>query len=575
MSFVLWYKIEIAEADAPGGAVAGAVAGRSGLGLPLTVSNDVLSGSLVIDADVTVTMTDGAAADTFEISLINLPGQVTDLIKNTHAAKPVNATIHLGYFDEPSTRTAAGQVLVGRVVTVTGSVGADGLSRTVLSGQEEGGYLLRSTSAEQDRAESTEAVALAESLAAAAGLPLADGSTLGGDLSDFTVRTGSALDALGALAEQADVPLVVRDRTVYLGLAVGAPTDPAPVVFNPDTNLVALSSSTAEDTAARPAFPPPPADGVAGFGPAVTPPVRTTLDLTVLGHPGLRVGQVAATTGLSGVPVGPLRLCRVVHSFRVGSGYTAELRLIAAGPGERAQVNTGVQGMVDRWRDVIDRSRADHPAVDLGEVTAYAAGADGKHLASLHYGQTPEAGVAAPSVASPIDTAVDLHSKPIVSSFAFHRTGLITPVYPKMRAVLAHNRGQVNDAVITGFVWPDNPAQQRPANQAGDHWLALPTELGEDGLPQGKGANDLTDAAGQRIIQVAALHVLVGTDSLPEVGTRPDPPTDDSIIIEHQSGTMITVDSDGAVTISTSDRPITLTNGSVSMKLDGSAVAVT
>jgi hypothetical protein len=284
---------------------------------------------------------------------------------------------------------------------------------------------------------------------------------------------------------------------------------------------------------------------------------------------------VAATTGLSGVPVGPLRLSRVVHSFRVGAGYTAELRLIAAGPGERAQVNTGVQGAVDRWRDVIDRSRADHPAVDLGEVTEYATGADGKHLASLHYGQTPEAGVAAPSVASPIDTVVDLHNKPIVSSFAFHKTGLITPVYPKMRALLAHNRSQVNDAVITGFVWPDNPAQQRPANEAGDHWLALPTELGEDGLPQGKGANDLTDAAGQRIIQVAALHVLVGTDSLPEVGTRPDPPTDNSITIEHQSGTMITVDSDGAVTISTSDRPITLTNGSVSMKLDGSAVAVT
>ncbi|MCA1705899.1 MAG: hypothetical protein LC808_22620 [Actinobacteria bacterium] len=520
MSFVLWYKIEIAEADAPGGAVAG----QTGLGLPLTVSNDVLSGSLVIDADITVTMTDGAAADTFELSLINLPGQVTDLIKNTHAAKPVNATIHLGYFDEPSTRTGPGQVLVGRIITVTGSVGSDGLSRTVLCGQEEGGYLLRNTPAEQDRPASTKAVDLAESLAAAAGIPLADGSTLGDDLADFTVRTGSTLDALGALAARADVPLVVRDRKVYLGLAVGAPTDPAPVVFDPDTNLVSLSSSTAED---------------------------------------------------SGVPVGPLRLSRVVHSFRVSAGYTAELRLIAAGPGERAQVNTGVQGVVDRWRDVIDRGRDDHPAIDLGEVTGYATGADGKHLASLHYGQAPEAGVAAPSVTSPIGAAVNLHDKPIASSFAFHKTGLITPVYPKMRAVLAHNRSQVNDAMITGFVWPDNPSQQRPANQAGDYWLALPTELGEDDLPQGKGANDLTDAAGQRIIQVAALHVLVGTDSLPEVGTRPDPPTDNSITIEHQSGTTITVDSDGAVTISTSDKPITLTNGSVSMKLDGSAVAVT
>ncbi|MGW3647230.1 hypothetical protein [Streptomyces sp. NPDC000878] len=580
MSFVLWYRIEIAEADVSGGVLAstvGALAAQSGLGLPLTVSNDVLSGSLVIDADITVTMTDGAGVDTFEISLINLPGQVTELIKNTHAAKPVNATVHLGYFDEPTTRTTtAGQVLVGRIVSVTGSVGSDGLSRTVLCGQEEGGYLLRSTPVEQDRRVGTELVDLAASLAKAAGVPLADGSTVGGGLRDFTVRAGSALDALGALAARADVPLVVRDRAVHLGAAVGAFTDPAPVVFDPDTNLVSLSSSTAEDTGARPAFPPPAAvDDVPLSEPAVLPPVRTTLELTVLGHPGLRVGQVAATTGLSGVPTGPLRLSHVVHSFRVGSGYTAELRLIAARPGERAQVHTGVQGVVDRWRDVLDRSREDHPAVDLGEVTEYAPGADGRHVASLHYGQRPEPGVAAPSVASPIDTAVELHDKPIVSPFAFHKTGLITPVYPKMRAVLAHNRGDVNDAVITGFVWPDNPAHERPPNRPGDHWLALPTELGADDLPRGKGANDLTDAAGQRVIQVAALHVLVGADSLPKVGTRPDPPTDNSITIEHQSGTMITVDSEGAVTISTADRPITLTNGSVSMQLDGSSVAVT
>ncbi|MDX2547453.1 hypothetical protein ACOT81_37325 [Streptomyces sp. WI04-05B] len=576
MSFVLWYMIEIAEAEQPGGRVTGAAAGRFGPGLPLRVSNDVLSGSLVIDADVTVTMTDGASADTFEISLINLPGQVTDLIKNTHAAGPVNTTIHLGYFDEPTTRTTAGRVLVGRVVTVTGGVGDDGLSRTVLRGQEEGGYLLRNTPVELDRRAGTETVDLAKSLAKAAGVSLADGSTIGGGPRDLTVRAGSALDALGALAAQADVPLVVRDGAVYLGSAVGALTDPAPVVFDPDTNLVSLSSSTSEDTEARPVFPPRPAvDDVPRAESAVLPPVRTTLDLTVLGHPRLRVGQVATTTGLSGVPAGTLRVSHVEHSFRVGAGYTARLRLIAADPGERAQVRTGVQGVVDRWRDVVDRSRADHPSVDLGEVTEYVPGADGRHVASLHYGQRPEPGAVAPSVTTPIDTAVELNDKPIVSPFAFHRTGLMTPVYPKMRAVLAHNRGQVDDALITGYVWPDNPAQECPPNRVGDHWLALPTGLGEDGLPRGKGANDLTDAAGQRVVQVAALHVLVGTDALPEVGTRPDPPTDNSITIEHQSGTMITVDSEGAVTISTSDRPITLTNGSVSMKLDGSAVAVT
>ncbi|MEO5878202.1 MAG: hypothetical protein ABIS86_03810 [Streptosporangiaceae bacterium] len=554
MSFLLWYKVEIGDAT-----------GLGGLGLPVTVSNDVLTGSSVVDADITVTMADGAQADTFEVSLINLPGRLTDLLRNAHAARPLNAAVHLGYFGDPATRTDAARVLVGRIMSVTGSVGADGLSRTVLCGQEEGGYLLRSTPAQHDRQAGAQALEVAGSLAAAAGVSLADGSSADGALRDFTVRAGSTLDALGALAAQADVPLVVRDRKVYLGRAVGALTDPAPVPFHPDTNLVSLSSSTVEDTAARPAFPPPRADGVPTAAPR--PPVRTTVEATVLGHPRLRVGQVATTAGLSAVPTGPLRISRVVHDFRVCAGYTAQLFLISAGPGERAQVSSGVQAVVDRFRDLVDRSRDDHPSIDVGEVTGYA---DGEHLASLHYGQAPEGRVAAP-----VGTAVELHGKPVASAFAFHRTGLMTPVYPKMRAVLAHNRGRVDDAVVTGFVWPDDPARQRPADQPGDYWLALPTELGDDGLPRGSGVNDLTDAAGHRVIQVAALHVLVGADGLPEVGVRPDPPTDDSITIEHQSGTKIAVDSQGAVTITTSDRPITLTNGSVSLRLDGPTVAVT
>ncbi|MEU1165811.1 hypothetical protein ABZ372_37385, partial [Streptomyces sp. NPDC005921] len=344
--------------------------------------------------------------------------------------------------------------------------------------------------------------------------------------------------------------------TVYLGAAVGAAQDTAPVALDPDTNIVWLDSSYGEDT-----------DG------ALSPPVRATVNLAVLGHPRLRVGQVAKITGLSGVPDGTLRLTRVVHRFTTSGGYTAELGLIAAAAGERAQVTTGVQVVVDRWRGMVDRARDDHPAVDVGEVTEYAAGAD-KHLASLHYAQAPGPGVVAPSVASPVDTGASMHEKPIASVFAFDRTGLVVPVYPGMRALLAHNRGAVNDAVLAGFLWPDNPATRRPANEPGDYWLALPTALGDDGRPAGPGANDLTDAGGHRIIQTTGLHIVVGKDLLPEVGTRPKPPDDDTITIEHHSGTTITVGADGAVTISTKDQPIRLTNGTVGLALDGSAVAV-
>jgi hypothetical protein len=68
--------------------------------------------------------------------------------------------------------------------------------------------------------------------------------------------------------------------------------------------------------------------------------------------------------------------------------------------------------------------------------------------------------------------------------------------------------------------------------------------------------------------------VVVGTSSLPDVGTRPAAPDDDTILIEHSSGTKITVGADGSVTISSQNKPIKLSNGQVTLALDGSAVAV-
>lgn len=543
MSFTIWYQVRIASPTSPGG-----------LGLPLTVSNDVLAGSPALDADITVTMTEGAATDTFEVTLINLPTETADLIRAVQATAPVTVSIHLGYFDEPATKTdTGGLVLAGRVTRVTGCVGDDGYARTILYGQETAGYLLRNTAAAIDQTTGS-ALLFAEHLVKPAGVQLAANSTLPGDLAGFTVRSGSTLDALRGLAERADVPLVVRDGDVYLGDAVGASSDTAPVPFDPNTNIVSLGSLDGEDTAG-----------------GLAPPVRTTMDMTVLGHPRLRVGQIATVTGLSGVPKGTLRLSRVVHRFTTSGGYTAQLGLISADAGRRAQVTTGVQVVVDRWRDMIDRGHDNRPAIDVGEVTDYTAGG---HVASLHYAQNPDPGVTAPSVRSPVEPTVSLHDKPVASVFAFDQTGLVVPVYQGMRALLAHNRGLVDDAVLAGFVWPDNPALRRPPNRPGDYWLALPTAIGGDGLPTGGGANDLTDATGHRVVQAAGLYILVGADALPPVGTRPDPPADSTITIEHQSGTTITVGADGGVTIATHDKPITLTNGGVSMKLDGSQVVV-
>jgi hypothetical protein len=552
VSFVIWYKVEIFDA-----ASVGEPASPAGSGLPVIVSNDVFAGSLVLDADVKVTMAEGPAADTFEVTLINLPARTTELIRASQARGPLGVAIHLGYFDEPLTRTGdGGQVVRGRITQVSGCVGDDGLGRTVLYGQESAAYTLLQTPARASLEGRVTLDNYVKTLLEPTNVPLAAHSELDGSVDDHTVRAKSTMDALAAVAVLGRSPLVVRDGTVYLGRAVGAADDAAPVPFDPDVNIVSLVPRNAEDT------------GGAGTD------VRDTVRLTVLGHPRLRVGQVATIKGLTDVPAGPLRIARVEHRFGTARGYTAELELISAGPGQRAQVTTGVQGSVNRMRDVVDRALENHPAIDVGEVTEYTPGADDGHTASMHYAQNPEPTVLTPSVSSPVSTDADLLRIPIASVFAFDRTGLVVPIYPRMRALLAHNRGLVHDAVVAGFVWPSNPATRRPANLTGDYWLALPTRLDGDGLPTGPGVNDLTDVTGHRVIQAAGLHILVGPDALPDVGTRPDPPTDSSITIEHQSGTTIAIDADGAVTVTTRQQAITLTNGSVSLKLDGASVAV-
>lgn len=560
MSFVLWHKIRIAPADG-GGGLLGAVASFAGIGLPLTVTNDVYAGGLALDAEVSVQMGVGGAADTFAITLADLPAALVAQLRAGYPAGGLIATISLGYFDEPLTRFGAGPVMTGRVIAVTTGIGAGGVSRTVIEGQEEAGYKLLKKAARLDRPKNLPRLTLVRDLVQAAEVTLARQSTIPGSVGDVSVCAATTLTALRELADAADVPLVVGDGEVRLGAAVGA--TPAPVRIDPGLNLVSRLDVQKEDVT----------PGARRTGDA-KPPVRTSLEVTVLGHPGLRPGQVVTVSGLDDVPPGPLRISRVTHAYGAANGYTCTLMLTAVAAGVRVRVPGGVQGVVDRWQDVVTRSREDHPAIDVGEVTAYRPGKDGRHLADLHYGQNPPAGEVTPSVTTTVGTDVELHNKPVASPFAFHQVGLVTPVYPKMRALLAHNRGLVNDAVAAGWIWSEEPRLKPPPNEPGDYWLALPTELDDDGLPTGKGINDLIDATGHRVVQARALHITVGHKSLPDVGTRPEPPDDDTVVIEHHSGTRITINADGEVTIATDRKTLTLTNGQVSMKLDGAKVAI-
>jgi hypothetical protein len=575
MSLILWYKIEIAEADGGGiGGLAGAVASLLGASLPLKVSNDPFSGQYILDADVTLTMPSGPAASTFDLTLTNLPQDAADLLKSKHAAalgshKPLHAKVWLGYFEDAPTFSPPPPVMEGAITQVRSDVDASGALVTHVRGQELGGYALRTKTKiayhQQGPASVASFLQLVLHDTVDTGVALAPGHALSGQLTDYTLRAENGLAAVGLLADLEQAPVVIRDNAVFIKKAVGGG---APVTFSPDRDIVQLDNGTESDEDPDESQQQPP-NG------RLQTRAQPSLSLTVLGNPALRTGM-AAKLDLPTAPPGSLRIHHLVHRFSVTSGYTCELILLAAEPGQLARVPVGAHGVVQRIRDLAETAQTQHAAIDVGEVTAYEPGSAQKHLATLNYGQSPASDVVAPSVATPVDDTTQLHSKPIASLFAFHHCGLVVPVYPKMRAVLAHNRGLANDSIVAGFLWSEQPSLAPPPNQPGDYWLCLPTQLGADKLPTGKTVNDLTDASGLRLIQAKGLHIMVGEDLLPAVGARP--PVDNSlngqVVIEHKSGTKITIADDGTVNVETTGSKLSLTNGSVTLTLDGSTVKV-
>jgi hypothetical protein len=552
MGFVIWYLLEVAGA------------GTGGL-RPLRVSNDVTSGDYVLDADIRVELVAGGAPSTFTAVLANLPAVVADTLKSKHhdglaSGNPLQATISLGYFDEPATKAVP--VVRGVVTWLRTSVNSEGLLETELRGSELAGYRLFNTAVRLgDRGprsldQYVTDIARAASTTAAP-VTAAAGSLLG-SASDFTLRNGNALDALRTIAEAASAPLVIRDGKIFIGQAVGRDGG---VTFSARDNIVSLDRVQEE-----------PEDMV----PAGQSAAKTSLDLTVLGDPRVRAGLPATfqpADPADAIP-GPLRIGHARHVFSTRRGYTCDVTVVAAAPGQRAKRLTGAHGVVDRIKDLAESVHDQRPAVDVGEVASYDDGASGHHLATLRYGQTPPADVVAPSVEVAVDPGPQLHGKPVASPFAFHKCGLVVPVLPGMRALLAHNRGLVNDAVVSGFLWAEQPRLEPPKSAAGDWWLCLPTALDPQGLPAGKGVSDLTDRAGLRVIQAKGLRITVGEGKLPDIGERPEVPADlaSTLVIEHEGGTKITVGADGAVSVDAGGKDITLRSGAASITLTGGQI---
>lgn len=164
-----------------------------------------------------------------------------------------------------------------------------------------------------------------------------------------------------------------------------------------------------------------------------------------------------------------------------------------------------------------------------------------------------------PIRAEPLPTPTQLVDKPYLTPFAFGGTGLVIPHYPGVRVLHLNYGNDERNAVVAGCVWKDG---QEPASHPGDWWLTLPTgvttaESSNDpaavSTPSGKVSSDLIDGRGVRTIGVRALHIGIGQQKMPDVGSRPPDATVDELVITSEKGNAkIRFDADGNIEISTS-----------------------
>lgn len=145
-----------------------------------------------------------------------------------------------------------------------------------------------------------------------------------------------------------------------------------------------------------------------------------------------------------------------------------------------------------------------------------------------------------------------------------------------MRALLNQVRDDPDDAVVTGFLWANDPKADRPKSKEGDWWLCLPTELtsGNSPKPTGKGANDLIAADGRRVVEAIGLKIAIGEKECSPVGDRPTEGDAEVFLLTHKSGTTVKIDADGNVTVDGGTQDVVLKSGGVTLTIGKGKVAI-
>jgi hypothetical protein len=228
---------------------------------------------------------------------------------------------------------------------------------------------------------------------------------------------------------------------------------------------------------------------------------------------------------------------------------------------------------------------------DVGQVREHTTSGDDppRHTIAVWRGLSLDGGPHE-AVRLPIEQATSsrFSAIPIVSPFAWGKTGLILPRYPGTRVVLVHRNGVLSDPLDIGAVWEQETGNTAPDAQPGDYWLTLPAAVPENKRSSIEDndspltytdvvTQDLIDADGHRIIEVGELVIRIG--DLKPAGTRPQRPgasaEQNSVLIEHVSGeSRILMKQDGTIVIQGKNIEIDAGDGDITMKANNVNVQV-
>lgn len=582
----------------------------------LTFSNDPTVGDVVVDADVTVTMSRWTDGTTFKITLYDLPQDKVESLKSTLQPKTYQSlNIKLGYLDTEVQPVVVGGIydqieskvaadaetkLDRQVTTISGKDAAlvackDTKYTASLSDDQTGKYedaaksVLSTVFSDKNKAEHPGIDKLVDNNIHS-NAPLPKGP------SPSKFHNNNVLTAIDELAGKAKVELLVSDKTVFLSSSIER-ADVVAAQLDPSTNLAKFDQGTKKV--------PTNSGNAQNGGSERAGDSRTSVaffNFTSLGDPTMRPGQTITVSGVEKFSSTlKCRIRNVEHQFSASKGYVCVGAAAAPLPDGAlardfdSQIKQDAANAAQAVAGKIQSAAVKNAAL---EVTSVKAAADTKYpyQVDLYYGQ-PQGAEKQPSIEVAIDAQNDhlYQHKPIASPFAWRKCGLVAPVYPTMKALVAHNLGSADDGVVSGYLWSKLPDFPPPPNHPGDWWLSLPIDLDPTSLPadqtqftriddwekfkwaefdKTKAVNDLTAGNGHRVIDVKGLKISVGAGKLAAVGTRPNEGPDDDFLIEHASGTSIQIDSNGALTINASGTSVQVdSNGALT--IDASKASLT